>query len=92
MYSRIAGHPVHPILVAFPVACCTGTLAGFAVYAANSHLFWLNLAIALSVGVIGTTVLAALSAIGGVHLIPEQELAEPAVQHHHLSLVHHHAA
>jgi hypothetical protein len=28
----------------------------------------------------------------GVHLIPEQELAEPAVQHHQLSLLHRHAA
>jgi hypothetical protein len=28
----------------------------------------------------------------GVHLIPTQELAEPAVQHHHLSLLHHQAA
>ena len=27
MYSKIkiAGHPVHPMLVAFPVACCTIT-------------------------------------------------------------------
>ncbi len=27
MYSKIkiTGHPVHPMLVAFPVACCTGT-------------------------------------------------------------------
>ena len=28
----------------------------------------------------------------GVHLIPGQELAEPAVQHHQLSLLHRHAA
>ncbi len=51
MYSKIktAGHPVHPMLVAFPVACYVGTPVGFAVYAANGHLFWLNLAIALSV-------------------------------------------
>ena len=162
MYSRvkIAGHPVHPMLVAFPVACYTGTLAGFAVYAANGHQFWLNLAIALNVaGVCGAALAAlpgladwafgiprnsaakkaglihaalnvtalglflaavavyggnwngpatgvtlglALSAIGvaltvlagffgwmlvqdyhvGVRLAPEQELAEPAVQHH----------
>ncbi len=43
---KIAGHPVHPMLVALPVACYAGTLAGSAVYAANGHLFWLNLAIA----------------------------------------------
>ena len=34
MYSKVkvAGHPVYPMLVAFPVACYTGTLVGFAVY------------------------------------------------------------
>lgn len=172
MYSKIkiAGHPVHAMLVAFPVAFYTGTLAAFAVYAANGHLFWLNLAIALSVAGTGTALLAALpglgdwalgiprdsaakpiglvhgglnvaalglflaamatyvtnwngpavsatlgvvlSAIGlavtlaagflgwtlvqdyhvGVRLVPEQEVAEPAVQHRHLSPLNHHAA
>jgi uncharacterized membrane protein len=64
VYSKIkiAGHPVHPMLAAFPVACYTGPLAGFAVYAANGHLFWLNLAIARSVTGTGTAVLAALAA------------------------------
>ena len=62
MYSKIKvfGHPVHTMLVAFPVAFYTGTLAGFAVYAANGHQFWLNLAIALSVAGAGGAVLAAL--------------------------------
>lgn len=62
MYSKakIAGHPMHPMLVAFPVACYTGTLVGFAVYAANGHQFWLNLAIALSVAGTGTALVAAL--------------------------------
>ena len=48
MYSKakVGGHPVHPMLVAFPVAFYTGALVGFAVYAANGHQFWLNLAIA----------------------------------------------
>ncbi len=62
MYSKItiAGHPVHPMLIAFPVTCYTGTLIGFAVYAANGHLFWLNLGIALSVVGVGGAVLAAV--------------------------------
>jgi uncharacterized membrane protein len=62
MYSKIkvGGHPLHPMLVAFPVAFYTGTLAGFAVYTANGHQFWLNLAIALSVGGAGGALLAAL--------------------------------
>lgn len=174
MYSKIkiAGHPVHPMLVAFPVASYTGTLAAFAVYAALGHQFWLNLAIALSIVGVGGALLAALpgfadwafgiprdsgakviglthatlnvialglfagvigvyfpdwngpaasatlglvlSAIGvastlgagflgwmmvqdyhiGIRLAPEQELAEPAVQHHQLQIPprRHHAA
>jgi uncharacterized membrane protein len=62
MYSKIkiAGHPVHPMLIAFPVACYTGTLVGFAVYAANGHQFWLNLAIALNIVGVITAALAAL--------------------------------
>lgn len=62
MYSRITigGHPLHPMLVAFPVAFYTGALVGFAVYAANGHQFWLNVAIALSVVGAGGAVLAAL--------------------------------
>jgi uncharacterized membrane protein len=62
MYSKItiAGHPLHPMLVAFPVAFYTGTLAGFAVYTANGGAFWLKLAIALNVVGLGMAVVAAL--------------------------------
>ena len=62
MYSKtkVGGHPVHPMLVGFPIASYTGALVGFAVYAANGHQFWLNLAIALSIAGAGSAVLAAL--------------------------------
>lgn len=65
MYSKvtIAGHPVHPMLVGYPVACYTGTLVGFAVYASNGQQFWLNLAIALNIAGVGTALLAALPGI-----------------------------
>ena len=79
MYSKIkvAGHPVHPVLVAFPVACYTGTLAGFAVYAANGHLFWLNLAIALSVAGVGGAALAAVPGLADWTLgIPPESAAK----------------
>lgn len=80
MYSKVsvAGHPIHPMLVAFPVAYYTGTLAGFAVYAANGNQFWLNLAIALSIGGAGSAILAALP--GFVDLafgIPGKSQARP---------------
>lgn len=50
------------MVVAFPVASYTGVLVGFAVYSANSHQFWLNLAIALSIVGAASAVLFALSA------------------------------
>jgi uncharacterized membrane protein len=62
MYSKatIAGHPIHPMLIAYPVAGYTGTLVGFAVYAANGQQFWLRLAIALNIAGVGMALLAAL--------------------------------
>jgi uncharacterized membrane protein len=48
------------MLIGFPVAFYTGTLAGFAVYAATGNQFWLNLAIALNVVGVGSALLAAL--------------------------------
>ncbi|HEU5353207.1 MAG TPA: DUF2231 domain-containing protein [Actinocrinis sp.] len=62
MYSKakIAGHPIHPMLIAYPVAGYTGTLVGFAVYAANGQQFWLNFAIAMNIAGVGGAVLAAL--------------------------------
>jgi uncharacterized membrane protein len=65
MYSKItvAGHPVHPMLIGFPVASYTGTLVGFAVYASNGSQFWLNLAIALNVVGVGSALLAALPGV-----------------------------
>lgn len=46
MYSKakILGHPIHPMLVGFPVAFYTGTLIAFIVYAATTNLFWFHLA------------------------------------------------
>lgn len=62
MYAKIKvfGHPIHPMLVAFPVAAYTGMLAAFAVYDAVPTQFWLNMAIALNVVGGCSAVLAAL--------------------------------
>src|ERR1051325_10864773 len=42
MYSKIKifGHPIHPILVAFPIAFYTGALAAFIAYNVNGDAFW----------------------------------------------------
>lgn len=65
MYSKvkIAGHPIHPMLVSYPVACYSGTLAAFLIYAVNGHQFWLKLAIALNVAGVCTAALAAFPGV-----------------------------
>jgi uncharacterized membrane protein len=62
MYSRIKlfGHPIHPMLIAYPIAAYTGSLAGYSIYAATGGMFWLKLAIALNVAGVGMATLAAL--------------------------------
>src|SRR5207302_11435134 len=62
MFSRIKifGHPIHPMLVGYPVAMYTATLAGFIVYAVRGDLFWLKLTIAANVVGVGMAVLTAL--------------------------------
>ena len=39
MYSKIKifGHPIHPMLVAYPIAFYTSTLVGFIIYGATSN-------------------------------------------------------
>lgn len=91
MYSKvtIAGHPVHPMLVGFPLACYTGTLVGYAIYAANGQQFWLNLAIALNVVGVGSALLAALPGIADLAFgVPRRSAAKAVgVAHGALNVV-----
>ncbi|MDH6141648.1 MULTISPECIES: DUF2231 domain-containing protein [Kitasatospora] len=78
MYSKatVAGHPVHPMLVAYPVAAYTGTLVGFAVYASNGQQFWLNFAIAMNIAGVGGALLAALPGFADLWLgVPRKSSA-----------------
>ena len=64
MYSKIklAGHPIHPMLVAYPIAMYTFTLVFLLVYMLQGDPFWFRLAVVLNVvGVL----MALLTAIPG---------------------------
>jgi uncharacterized membrane protein len=37
--AKILGHPMHPMLIAYPIAFYTGTLVGFIIYAVAGSLF-----------------------------------------------------
>ena len=62
MYSKvkIAGHPVHPMLVAFPVAFYTATLVCYITYSSNQDPFWFRVAVVANIAGVATAVLAAL--------------------------------
>ena len=62
MYSKvkIAGHPVHAMLVAFPVAFYAATLVGFIAYQANENPFCFRVAVLANGAGIVMAVVAAL--------------------------------
>jgi uncharacterized membrane protein len=64
MYSRarIAGHPIHPMVVGFPIALFTATLAALLVYIGTHDTFYYRAAMVASLS--GVT-MAALAAIPG---------------------------
>lgn len=40
--ARIAGHPLHPMLVPIPIACFVGTLLTDITYAQTANIQWVN--------------------------------------------------
>lgn len=69
MYSkaRVAGHPIHPMLVAFPLAFYTTTVLTLLVYIGTREAFWYRFAMVASVAGIATAVIAALP--GAIDLV-----------------------
>jgi uncharacterized membrane protein len=64
MYSKVKlfGHPLHPMLVAYPIAFYTSTLIAFLLYGFTADAFWVLVAIvANAAGVL----MAAVAAIPG---------------------------
>jgi len=63
MYSKakIAGHPIHPMIVAFPISFYTLSLIAFAVYRfGNLDIFWYHLGYFCTYAGVATAVLAAI--------------------------------
>lgn len=65
MYSkaRIAGHPIHPMLIAFPVALYVVTVVTLIVHAGTNDPFWYRAALWANLAAI---VMAAVAAIPGL--------------------------
>ena len=64
MYSKIKilGHPIHPMLIAYPVALYTATLICYIVYNSNHDVFWFKVAYVANLAGI---IMAAIAALPG---------------------------
>lgn len=62
MYSKlkILGHPIHPMLIAYPVAFYTATVVCYIVYHSNANPFWFKVAVAANIAGVIMAVIAAL--------------------------------
>ncbi len=62
MYSKakIMGHPIHPMLVTFPIAFYTLTLIAFIIYNVSGAAFWFKVGIAANVAGIVMAVTVAI--------------------------------
>lgn len=63
MYSKvkIGGHPIHPMLVAFPITFYLLTFAGFFIFQTMStEIFWFKLAYFSNFAAVGTALVAAV--------------------------------
>jgi len=58
--AKLGGHPIHPMLVAFPIAFYAAAFIGFIVYQSNHDAFWFRLAYYFGVAGVVTALLAAI--------------------------------
>jgi uncharacterized membrane protein len=59
--AKIAGHPIHPMLVPFPIACFVGALATDIAYASTANMQWANFSAWLITAGLVITVFVALA-------------------------------
>jgi uncharacterized membrane protein len=65
MYSkaRIAGHPIHPMIVAFPIAFYTATVATLLAYVGTMEAFWYRVAMVANLAGIVTALIAVIPGV-----------------------------
>ncbi len=79
--AKIAGHPLHPMLVPFPIACFVGALITDLAYWATAEMQWANFSIWLLTAGLIMSVFAGLA--GAVDFLGNREIrrTRPAWPH-----------
>jgi uncharacterized membrane protein len=60
---RVFGHPLHAMLIAFPVASYVGTFAAVIAYALTDDPFWFRMSLMTNIAGVATALLAALPGV-----------------------------
>jgi len=58
--ARIAGHPIHPMIVPFPIAFYTSTVATLLAYVGTQEAFWYRVAMVANIAGIITSAIAVI--------------------------------
>lgn len=89
MYSKIkiAGHPLHPILIAYPIAFYTSAWACFIAYQCNMHPFWFKAALLSNAAGVISALVAAVPGFIDWLFIPSEKKAKSVGVWHMLSNV-----
>jgi uncharacterized membrane protein len=84
MYSKVKifGHPIHPMLIAFPVALYTATLVSYIVYDSNSNIFWFRVAVVANIAGVIMAVIAAIPGLIDWLYIPRESRAKQTGVYH----------
>jgi len=73
--ARIAGHPIHPMLIAFPVAMYTATVVTLITHIATGDAFWFRVAFYANVAGVATAGLAAIPGLIDLLGLPRRSRA-----------------
>ena len=74
---KVLGHPLHPMLIAFPVAFYVATFVAYIVYQNNADPFWFRLGVVANIaGVVMAVVAAIPGLIDWARAIPNESNAK----------------
>lgn len=83
MFSKIKilGHPIHPMLIPFPIVFYTATLIGFIIFSSNGDLFWYRAAVTTNIAGVAMAVIAAVPGMLDFIVIPKGKIKRTGWRH-----------
>ncbi len=80
---RLSDHPLHPMLVGFPIAYYIASFIGYSVYANNSEVFWFKFGYVANIAGVVFAILAAVPGmVDWLYVIPKQAKAKDVGMYH----------